>query len=602
MKKRGEVSLEDRWNVEALFADPTLWEEAFSSFDFSPLKTFQGQLQKGPLVLKDLFETLFALSRQLDKLHTYAHLRHDEDVTDHAHKLAYQKTMMVACDFQQACSWIEPEILALPAATLQTYLQDLALAPYRFYLEKIVRLQPHTLSEQEEKLLAMASQPLHTASKAFGALNNADIKFGKVKDQSEKEHELSHGSYQLYLRSPDRTLREHAFVKLHQSFENVENTLAELLYGQVQNHVFQAKARSYSTSLHAALYPKNIPTSVYHNLIHTVRAHLPSLHRYVRLRKKILQLQELHCYDLYVPLVTQEQSVLSYKEGEQLVIDSVAPLGREYQQLLRQGLQQEHWVDRFENQNKRSGAYSSGCYDSYPYILMNYKGILRDVFTLAHEAGHSMHSLLSHQTQPYHDSHYPIFVAEVASTFNEELLMHLLLSQKITPEQRLYLINEKVEDIRTTLFRQTMFAEFELMIHQQVEQGIPLTPGLLKELYLQLNGDYFGPDLILDPLLALEWSRIPHFYYNFYVYQYATGISAALALAEPVLHEDKHAVTAYLNFLQGGGHLFPVDLLKLAGIDMTSPAPIEAALKKFDSLVTELEQLLTQLAHKVDKC
>lgn len=593
MEPRNKISPADTWNVEAMFSHLQLWEQALAQFDFSSLSSFKGRLSEGATTLLHLLETLCALSRQLDKLYTYAHLRHDEELTLDAHKQAYQKIMLVMSQFQQSCSWIEPEILSLPSHLLKSYLQDPALASYRFYLEKIVRLQPHTLSQEQEKLLAMASNPLQLSSQAFGALNNADMKFKSIKDRKRKSHELSHGLYQLYLRSPDRTLRKQAFVALHHAFEGMENTLAALLYGNVQEHLFHAQARNYTSSLQAALYPKNIPLTVYRNLIHTVRAHLPSLHRYVRLRKQAMKLKTMHLYDMYVPLVKPLFDNLSYADSEALVIESVAPLGQLYQEALRKGLQEERWVDRLENQNKRSGAYSSGCFDSYPYILLNFKGIIKDMFTLAHEAGHSMHSLLSHQSQAYHDSHYPIFVAEVASTFNEELLMHLLLKKDITAQERLFLIHEKVEDIRATLFRQTMFAEFELTIHEYVEQGTPLTPSLLKEAYMQLNRDYFGPDVIIDAEIAIEWARIPHFYYNFYVYQYATGISAALALAEKVLHQEKGAADHYLHFLKGGGHLFPIDLLKLAGIDMTSTAPISAALATFDSLVSELESLLS---------
>ena len=533
-----------------------------------------------------------SLSRKLEKLYTYAHLRHDEEITNDAHKGAFQRISALLYDFQQECAWIEPEILELSSATIEKYLNNPLLAPYRFHIEKIVRMRPHTLTADKEELLAMAGKSMQTPPKAFSALNNADIKLGTVKDQTGKEHELTHGLYQLYLRSPDRTLRENTFKGLHEKYFGMENTMAELLYGEIQSHIFTARARNFPSSLEAALFPKKIPQSVYRSLIETVRKGLPSLHRYVGIRKKIMGLGEVHLYDMYVPLVPKVEIRMDYREAEEIVIESAAPLGKEYQAILQKGLKDERWVDRYENKNKRSGAYSSGCYDSFPYILMNYRGILRDIFTLAHEAGHSMHSYLSIKSQPYHYSRYPIFVAEVASTFNEELLMDLLLKRRERKEERLFLINEKIEDIRGTFFRQTMFAEFELKIHELVEANTPLTPSLLKEIYSKLNADYFGPEATIDPEIAIEWARIPHFYYNFYVFQYATGISAALSLAEKILLGDQQAKENYLAFLKGGSSLFPIDLLKLAGVDMSSPAPVEAALRKFDSLLTELEELI----------
>jgi oligoendopeptidase F len=599
-KLRQDIPLLDQWNVSALYPTFEAWENELNAVCKQPLsphwpqlQNFRGKFKDGVENLKNAFDTSFALARQLEKLYTYAHLRHDEEITIDAHKGAFQRISALLYDFQQECAWIEPEILELPSETIERYLNSPLLTEYRFHLEKIVRMRPHTLTADKEELLAMAGKSMQTPPKTFSALNNADIKLGTVLDQTGKEQPLTHALYQLYLRSPDRVLRENALKGMHEKYFGFENTLAELLYGEVQSHIFNAHARHFSSSLQAALFPKNIPLSVYRALIDTVRKKLPSLHRYVSLRKKILKLEELHLYDMYVPLVAQVEIKMDYQAAEDLVIDSTAPLGKEYQEILKKGFKQEGWVDRFENKNKRSGAYSSGCYDSYPYILMNYRGILRDVFTLAHEAGHSMHSYWSNRGQSYPYSRYPIFVAEVASTFNEELLMHLLLKKTEKKEERLFLINEKIEDIRATLFRQTMFAEFELTIHEMVEKNIPLTPALLKDRYYQLNKDYFGPEAFVDPEIAIEWARIPHFYYNFYVYQYATGISAALSLAKQVLEEGQPAQKRYLSFLKGGGSQFPIDLLKLAGVDLSTPAPVESALQKFDSLVTELEQLAT---------
>jgi oligoendopeptidase F len=598
VKTRREIPEKDRWNVSALYLNfdewnkdlVTVWEQA-NAPHWPKLQKYKGQFQQSATILREILDLTFSISRALEKIYTYAHLRHDEEITNDEAKACFQRITALLHDFHQETAWIEPEILELPESTIHSYLVDPQLKDYRLHLEKIVRMRPHTLSADKEELLAMAGKTMQTPPRAFSALNNADIRFGFVKDSTGKEHELTHSLYQLFLRSQDRTLRKNAFLGMHEKYFDLENTMAELLFGEIQSHIFESRAKRFSTSLEAALFPKKIPLSVYRTLIETVRKGLASLHRYIELRKKILNLDELHLYDMYVPLVPSVEIHMTFEEAVEAVIASVAPLGKEYQETLEIGLQKENWVDRFENRHKRSGAYSSGCYDSFPYILMNYRGILRDVFTLAHEAGHSMHSLMSNKNQPYQYSRYPIFVAEVASTFNEELLMDFLLKKSDQKEKRLFLINEKIEDIRGTFFRQTMFAEFELKIHELAEANVPLTPTLLKEIYINLNIDYFGPEACVDEQIAIEWARIPHFYYNFYVYQYATGISAALSLVEKILDQNEEARQQYLSFLKGGSSLFPIDLLKLAGIDMTLPVSVEAVLRKFESLVSELEQL-----------
>lgn len=596
---RSEINPEDSWNVSTLYPSFKKWEEAFNRLTESKTPPFwpsipaqRGKLKDGPQSVKETLDLLFKTGRELEKLYTYAHLRHDEEVTLTESKEAYEKISTLLHAFSQEVSWFEPELLSLPQEVIDSYLKSPLLASYHFHLEKIIHLKPHTLTADKEELLAQASKALSSSAKTFSSLNNADIRFGTVSDGNGKEHPLSHGLYQLYLRSSDRVLRENAFNKMLGTYLGYENTLCELIHGQVEGHLFEANARHYSSCLEAALYPKNIPTSVYYSLIEAARKGVHSLHKYVRLRKKLLKLDKLHLYDMYVPLIQDVEMSMDYPQAEEVVIESVAPLGSEYQNLLKKGLENERWVDRYENKNKRSGAYSSGCYDSQPYILMNYRGILRDVFTLAHEAGHSMHSLLSNQTQTYQDASYPIFVAEVASTFNEELLMHLLVKKADKKEEKAFLINEKIEDLRTTFFRQVMFAEFELRLHEFAEKRIPITPELLKEEFYKLNQVYFGESAVIDDKIMIEWARIPHFYYNFYVYQYATGISASLSLAENVLNKKEGAKEAYLNFLKSGGSRYPIDLLKVAGIDMTTTAPVAATIKVFDRLVTELESLL----------
>lgn len=593
--ERSKVPVEDRWNVEALYSSPAEWEKDFKEWGregtaphWPEIARFKGKLGSGPNELKSFLETLLQISRHLTKLYTYAHLRHDEDVGEEKSKSAYVRISTIYHDFQTETAWIEPEILTLSPE----FLKSDELKEYFIHLERIFRLKPHTLSAEMEQLLAVTGQALETARKTFGAFNNADIKFPKIKDSDGAEKELTHGSYLVYLRGRDRTLRENAFKTLHKSFMAYENTLCELINGQVQVHLCNMRARNYSSCLEAALFPHQIDTHVYTSLIEAVRSRLGSLHKYLALRKKVMKVDELHLYDLHVPLVADVDLTMKYDAAEELVAASVAPLGKEYQDLLRNGLKNGRWVDRYENLRKRSGAYSSGCYDSMPYILMNYHGTFSDVMTLAHEAGHSMHSLMSNRHQPYHYSSYPIFVAEVASTFNEELLLRHLVKQVDDPAKKCYLINQEIEDLRNTLFRQTMFAEFELTLHNWAEQGIPLTPALLKQTYRKLNNDYFGGEVVIDEEIDAEWSRIPHFYYNFYVYQYATGISAAHALVKQVVEQGEVARDKYLRFLSSGCSRYPIDLLKEAGVDMREKKPVELAIDHFDKLVEELKKYL----------
>jgi len=600
IKKRSEVDQKDCWNVEALFKTPLEWETAFKKISseskpkFPKIVSFKGTLGSSPKNFKEAFEVILQSSCELIKLYTYAHLRHDEDITNNQFKVHFSQISSLFHDFTEESSWFEPEILSLPENTLKSIMNSPEIKEYKFAIEKIVRIKNHTLSKEQEELLALCGKALQTPHKAFSAMNDADFKFADVTDSKGVSHQLSHASFGLYLRDQDRVLRENALKSMHQQYSNYENSLTEILNGQVQNHWFNAKARNYSSSLEAALFPKNVETEVYHALIKAVNENLSVLHRYMKLRERILGIGPLHVYDLQVPLTKELYIKMSYNEAEDIVIESVAPLGFEYQNALKAGFKDKRWVDRYENQNKRSGAYSSGCFNSEPYILINFKGILRDVFTLAHEAGHSMHSLLSHQHQPYHYSDYPIFLAEVASTFNEELLMRTLLKRFTKKEEQIFLINQKIEDIRGTLFRQTCFAEFELFIHQMAEQNIPLTPTLLKEEYRKLTIKYFGDSVIIDKEVDIEFARIPHFYYNFYVYQYATGISAALSLADKVLTGDKTDVDAYLSFLKAGSSAYPIDILKNAGVDMRSSKPVATAIHKFGKLVDNLEMLSSQ--------
>lgn len=597
MMDRTELPESSKWNVEAMYPKRVNWEEELelfqkqSSQNWTDLVKFQGNLSKGPGQIKDLLNQYFTIERKLMKLYIYAHLKHDEDVAHEVHKGGYDRISLLLHDFSNAVSWVEPEILSLDDAKLREYLQSPELAEYHTYLQKIVRMKPHTLAANEEQLLALSGNALDTSHKAYGVFANADLKFEPAVDAKGGGHELSLGKYNLYSHSKDRTLRKSSFKNIHQGFGNYANTICELLSGQMQAHLYSAKARHFPSCLDAALFPHQIDTKVYHSLIEAVRKNLPVLHRYVSVRKKHLGVEELHAYDLNVPMVKDFEMKVSYDEAVAHILDSIKPLGEAYVRDLQKGLVNERWVDVFETPRKRSGAYSSGSYDTMPYILMNFHGTARDLSTLTHEAGHSMHSLLSRRSQPYQYASYPIFVAEVASTFNEELLFRHLLANAKDKNEKLYLINSRIDDIRSTLFRQAMFAEFELKLHQMAEENSPLTYGNLRKIYLDLNKEYYGPELVLDDELGDEFLRVPHFYYNFYVYQYATGVSAAFALAERVLAGGENEKKAYLNFLSSGCSKYPIEVLADAGVDMTTPKPVEALIRYFDQLVKEFDKL-----------
>ena len=598
-QERGERAERDCWNVEALYPHWQAWEEEMSRIGnesqtphWPSIASYKQKWQQAPQLLKELIELCLSIERKFDKLYAYASLRHDEDVASEIPKRAWARITSLIFDFRQETAWIEPSLLEFPTEKMQLFLKDASLKDYQFYLEKILRLKPHVLPASEEELLAKAGMALETANRAFNAFNDADLKFPNVLDGQGKERELTHGKYLVYMRDRDRVLRENTFKTLHRTFMGFENTVCELLNGQIQAHVFAIKARKYDSSLHAALYHNQIDTVVYEALIKTVKAHLPALHKYISVRKKALQLDAIHIYDLQVPLVKEINMDMSYEQAVDAIIHSLAVMGVEYQRALKEGLLQARWVDRYENARKRSGAYSGGCYESMPYILMNYHGTFNDVMTLTHESGHSMHSLLSRTHQPFHYSQYSIFVAEVASTFHEELLFHYFLDKAQKKEEKIFLINQKIDDMRATLLRQTLFAEFELQLHRFVEEGRPLTPALLKEEYRRLNAQYYGAQLVLDPEVDIEWARIPHFYYNFYVYQYATGISAAHALVEKVRKEGERARDQYIAFLSSGSRHYPLDVLNLAGVDMRSDQPVASAMQHFAQLVDTLEQLL----------
>ena len=589
---RQEIPESDRWDLTHLYPDDAAWESDFTTLQqrYPQIRQFRGRLAESPETLLAALEFEKSIDQPLERLGTYASLRVSENAADPVFLEREARLQNLHTDIVEQCSFISPELMAVPDAEFAALAAAPALAPWHRVLERLRRFQPHTLNENEERLLAMSSQPLAGHEDTFSQLTNVDLKFGLITDGAGRQVELSQSSFSSFLVKPDNDLRRRAFHQFYEEFSDHKFTLASTLANSVRTDVFQAKARRYPSALDAALFRHNIPTEVYTNLVSTVRANLSPLHRYYELRRRALGLEEIHHYDTYVPLVAQITTQLTFDQAIDRTIAATAPLGEEYTRELEAGLR-GRWCDRYESKGKRSGAFSSGCYGCPPYILMNYKpDVFADMFTLAHEAGHSMHTWYAQRDQTFQDHHYPIFLAEVASTFNEELLTHHLLAQTDDPPMKAYLLNRQIDDLRGTIYRQTMFAEFEKIIHQRQEAGEALTLDTLTTIYHGLLVTYFGPDFTLDPQLDLECLRIPHFYSAFYVYQYATGMSAAIALSRQVLQTGDPS--RYLAFLQSGGRQDPIDTLKLAGVDMTSPAPVEAALQLFAQRVDELATLL----------
>lgn len=588
---RKDVPEQDRWDLSALYSSSKEWQREYDALVkrphpplFPELTTYKGLLGNSAQHLHDTLWRYFNIGRKINKLACYTSLKHDEDITDTDAKTAYNLIRSVGEQFSQETSWIFTEILSLPEETLQFYIHDDLLAEYRFVLEKILHQKPHTQDECREELIALAESSMKSSLRTYIALTEADLEFGTVLN-----YELTQSSYDRLIRSPDRELRKMAYSTLFKKYLQHENTLTELLAGTIQAHLFLAKARNFSSCLEAELKPKKIDPAIYTSLIQTVRERINILHRYIALRKKILSLGELHPYDLKVPLFQNKAKTYSFDEACELVLEATRPLGKTYTSALRHGLSAGRWVDRYENVNKVSGAYSGGCYDSVPYILMNFNGNVGDVFTLAHEVGHSMHSYFSLQAQAYHNYHYETFVAEVASTFNEELLHQHLLNRAKNEDEKKHLIDVRLAEIEGGFFRQVLFAEFELFMHEAQEARRPLTPKLLKDKYLELFKFYYGSDLTCDPETAIEWALIPHLHLNFYVYQYATGISCALHLVDKVLHGTEVERERYLKFLHSGSSDWPLNLLQNAGCDMGSRAPIDATIDHFNALLDQLE-------------
>src|SRR5213593_2428973 len=592
---RADVPDTDKWDLTHLFADVSKWQEDFVWLqrEYPKLEQWKGRVGESAQTLAALLEFEKALELKMERVHHYASLQLAEDSTNNEYLARIGQVQNLLTKIGEAAAFVVPEILAMDDEKFARFIADPALKDWRIKLHKIRRMKPHVLSEPEERLLALGSVALSGYDNTFSQLTDVDMKFGVLMDQTGRERPLTQSSFSSFLVKRDHELRKRAFHQFYTEFRDHEYTLAASLAYSVKADVFHARARRYPSALEAALFPDDVPIAVYDGLIQSVRANLKPLFRYFDLRRRVLGLDELHHYDTYIPLVSEIETCFTFDHAVEMVLAALAPLGKEYVDVLAEGLRSKRWCDRYENKGKRSGAFSSASYGAPPYILMNYKqDVFADVYTLAHEAGHSMHSWFSQNSQLFQDYEYPIFLAEVASTVNEELLTHHLLETTTDPKMRAYIINRQIDDLRGTLFRQTMFAEFEKIIHAIEESGDALTLDVFKSEYHKLLEAYFAKNFVLDPELDLECLRIPHFYHAFYVYKYATGISAAVALSEQVLSGKPGSIEAYLNFLRSGGSKFPLETLKAAGVDMATPAPIESTLRLFESRLAELEELL----------
>jgi oligoendopeptidase F len=595
---RAEIAVPDTWDLSPLFQTESDYQTALAELRkaIPQYEQFKGRFTE---TAEDLYQCLeFDKSVDLiaERLGHYASLKYAEDGSNHEHLARRTELANVSTKRREASAFIGPGIQAIPDSVFEAFLKDPVLADWRRLLVRLRRYRPHTLSEPEERILAAGSTTIRAHQETFSQLTNVDMKFGVVVGAEGQEIPLSQSAYISLLQNQNREIRQRAFIQFYQEFSDHRYTLASSLSASIRGDVFYARMRQYPSARAASLFGDDIPLAVYDNLISTVRQHLPVLHEYYALRQEILELEEIHQYDTFVPLVPKVAKHVPFAQAIQLVTDSLQPLGNEYVNTLRNGLN-ARWVDRYETKGKRSGAFSSSSYGNAPYILMNYRAdVFSDVFTLAHEAGHSMHSWYSQRQQLFQDYSYPIFLAEVASTFNEELLTHYLLERADDVSLRAYLVDRQIEDIRSVLFRQTMFAEFEKETHQREEEGRPLTLDVFESIYRELLQAYYGPDFALDPELNIECLRIPHFYSAFYVYKYATGISAAIALAKRVLAGGDAAVSDYLGFLESGSSKFPIETLRAAGVDMLESEPVEQAIELFGLRLRELRELLVQRA------
>lgn len=593
-KAREQIDKKYKWNIEAMYRNEEDWQRDYRLVEekAKDFIAYSGRLGESPEVLLEALQKKDHIWLLLEKVYVYAKMKKDEDNRVTKYQAMNDKAGSLIAKTSSYLSFFTPELLEIPEEKIRGYiasLEDLKL--YEYSMEVLLREKAHVLTKAEEHLMAQFSEITSSTNEIFGMINNADIKFGSILDEEGDEVEVTHGRYIGFMESSDRRVRKEAFEHVYDAYEKLKNTLATTYNYNTKTDVITAKIRKYSSARHAALSTDNIPLSVYDNLIDTVNSRLDLLHRYVEVRRKLLGLDEVHMYDMYVPLVEMPKEEAQYEDALKLMREGLAPLGEDYIEKMNHGLK-EGWIDVYENKGKTSGAYSFGSYDSMPYILLNYSGKFKDVFTIVHEMGHSMHSYYTRETQPYIYGGHSIFTAEVASTVNESFLMQHLLSNSTDPQEKKYLLNLYIEEFRTTLFRQTMFAEFEKLTHEAVEKGEVLTAEWLSTEYGKLNRKYYGDKVVYDPQIEMEWARIPHFYRAFYVYKYATGYSAASAISDKILAEGDKTRDAYIEFLKSGDSNDPIELLKIAGVDMSSPEPIKKAMDTFEKLIVEIEKLV----------
>ncbi|MBQ6819890.1 MAG: oligoendopeptidase F [Clostridium sp.] len=590
LKNREEIDDKFKWKLEKIFKSDNQWEEDFKILkeEAPTLKDYEGKLNSKENI-KSFLEKYIELGRKAEKLYVYGHMKSDENTQNPKYQTMMNKIDSYMAEFASYTAYFTPEILSQDENVIRSIINDDELKIYSFMFESILKEKPHTLSKEEEELLASVSDCLEAPSSIHNMLSNADMKFNCIIDEDGEEVELTEGNYSSFIKSKNRKVREEAFKELFKGYKKLENTFATTLSSSIKNFNFGARIRKYTSALEASLKPNDIPVEVYTNAIKTINENLSSLHRYVSLKKNLLGVDNMHMYDLYVPVIEIPKEHIEFNDAVDIVIEGLNPLGKEYLDIFKDGVE-EGWIDIYQNKGKKGGAYSWGGYDTMPYVLLNYNYDLHDVSTLAHEMGHSIHSYYSRKEQPYIYAGYTLFCAEVASTTNEALLINHLINKETDKNKKLYLINQELEQIRTTVFRQLMFAEFELFTHESLEKGIPLTAEDYNKAWHELNVKYFGPDMIVDDEIDVEWARIPHFYSDFYVYQYATGYAAASAFAKAILDKKEGAVEKYIGFLKSGGSNYPIDILKEAGVDMTTSKPLEATIERFNELLDMLEK------------
>ena len=587
------ASIEDKfkWDIDNMYKTPEAIKEDIKKIDMfiSELKSYKGKLADSKENLYKVLSDSENASRILQNLYVYTHMKQHEDTRKNENQANATKTEMLSTELAMATSYMVPEIIAMDENKLQEYLKDDKLSFYKKYIDEILREKPHTLTEKEEEILAAASDLSGVAENVYEMFSFADLKFPEIKGEDGENIRITHGNYSSLLKSKDDRVRKDAFEAVYSTYDEYKNTFASTLYGGIKSEIFYAKMRNYKSAIESSLFQDDISVDVYNNLIDAVDESLDALNKYIDIRKKYLKLEKMHMYDLYVPITSNFDMKITYEQAQEIILKALKPLGEEYLSIVKRAFS-ERWIDVYENEGKQGGAYSWGSYDSSPYILMSYKDDLNSLFTLIHELGHSMHSYYSRTNQEYLYSSYKIFVAEVASTLNELLLVHYLLENSTSKDEKIYLLNYYLEQFRTTVYRQTMFAEFEKITHERVEAKEPLTAKEFTDIYYKLNEKYYGKSCVVDEQIGLEWARIPHFYSNFYVYKYATGFSAASALSEKILNEGESAVEKYLNFLKSGGSEYPLNQLRAAGVDMEKKESIEKALGVFKELVEELER------------